>query len=101
VLRRLLGRSKKKPEEEPPAEKESIDSRVSEVKPEVTTEKEPEPTSTPFSEVTPRKTPVTFTMGHTVHERVDFDPKTTADLARKASISPQTAAEIVPGKVLR
>ncbi|MHA1862667.1 MAG: GTP-binding protein [Candidatus Thorarchaeota archaeon] len=101
LFRRLLGRSKKKPEEEPPAEKESVDSRVAGIKPEVTTEKEPEPTSTPFSEVTTRKTPVAFTMGRVTPETVDFDPKTTADLARKASIAPQTAAEIVPGKVLK
>lgn len=100
LFRRLIGRSKKKPEEEPSAGKESVDTSVPDAEPE-TAEKETKPAS-PFSEVTAEKTDVTFTMSHTVipHE-VDIDPVTTADLARKASITPQTAAEIVPGKVLK
>ncbi|MCK4565720.1 MAG: GTPase domain-containing protein [Candidatus Thorarchaeota archaeon] len=100
MFRRLLGRSKKKPEEEPSAGKESVDTSIPAVEPEAV-EEGTKPTS-PFSEVAAEKTPVTFTMGHAVipHE-VDIDAEKTADLARRASITPQTAAEIVPGKVLK
>lgn len=100
VFRRLIGRSKKKPEEEPSAGKEPVDTSIPEVEPEPA-KIETAPTS-PFSEVAAEKTPVTFTMSHTViPHKVDIDPVKTADLARKASIRPQTAAEIVPGKVLK
>ncbi|MGY5871187.1 MAG: GTPase domain-containing protein [Candidatus Thorarchaeota archaeon] len=101
MFRRLIGRSKKPPEEEPSTEeKESVETRFPEVEPESTVEEEPGPT--PFTEVVAEKAPVTFSMGPSIStEKVDVDPVTTADLARKASISPQTAAEIVPGKVLK
>jgi len=100
VFRRLLGRSKKKPEEEPSAGKESVETSIPEVESEAV-EEGTRPTS-PSAKVAAEKTPVTFTMSHAVipHE-VDIDPVETADLARRASITPQTAAEIVPGKVLK
>ncbi|MHA1576388.1 MAG: hypothetical protein ACTSU3_03420, partial [Candidatus Thorarchaeota archaeon] len=101
MFRRLTGWWKKKPEEEPSTKKESVDTRAPEVEPETTAVEETRSPSTPFSEVTTTKEPVTFTMGRVTPETVDIDPKTTADLARKARISPQTAAEIVPGKVLK
>ena len=98
MFRRLRRRSKKKPEEEP-EDKDTVESSTSDV--ETVTSPEPETeTKTPFTEVSSSKPDTTS--GHLVTpEAVDLDPEKTADLARKASITPQTAAEIVPGKVLK
>lgn len=98
MFRRLKRRSKKKPDEESSAE-ESVDASAVEVKPE-TLVKEKTEARTPFTDVVPEKTTGTLTRV-VPPEKVDIDPEETADLARKASISPQTAAEIVPGKVLK
>lgn len=96
-----MGRSKKKPVEEPSAEKESVDISPHKVGFEIVAEEETEPTS-PFSEVAAKKPSVTFSMGRVVpSEKVDYDPVATADYARKAGIKPRTAAEIVPGKFLK
>ncbi|MGY5881323.1 MAG: GTPase domain-containing protein [Candidatus Thorarchaeota archaeon] len=98
MFRRLTGRSKKKPEEEPVVE-ETVDSSSPEVEPETPVEEEPE-AKTPFTEMTSEKTTATITR-IAPPETVDVDAVATADMARKAGISPRTAAEIVPGKVLK
>ncbi|TFG32247.1 hypothetical protein EU528_04060 [Candidatus Thorarchaeota archaeon] len=98
VFRRLKGRSKKKPDEEPVEVKETVDTVTPMTEPETSDKAEVE-TKTHFSEITPGRAPVIERFP--TPQRVDFDPVVTADLARKARISPQTAAEIVPGKVLK
>jgi signal recognition particle receptor subunit beta len=98
VFRRLLGRSKKKPDEEP-SEEEPVDTSSTEIKSEPPVEEVPE-AKTPFSTSSTEKTSAAVTR-FVPPEKVDLDEEATADLARKASISPQTAAEIVPGKVLK
>lgn len=98
MFRRLKGRSKKKPDEEPVEVKETVDTVTPMTEPETSDKAEVE-TKTHFSEITPGRAPVIERFP--TPQRVDFDPVVTADLARKARISPQTAAEIVPGKVLK
>ena len=101
MFRRLTGRSKKKPAEEPSDAKESEGIRPTEIK---TGSKPPveeeSVVRTPFSEVSTRKT--SATIGHVVTPpKLDVDAEATKDMARKAGISPRTAAELVPGKVLK
>ncbi|MFW9844229.1 MAG: hypothetical protein ACFFEV_06625, partial [Candidatus Thorarchaeota archaeon] len=98
VFRRLKGRSKKKPEEEPVSE-EPVDTSAAEIIPETAIEKETEE-KTPFTEMASDKTTATISRV-TPPEKVDVDTEATVDMARKAGISPRTAAEIVPGKVLK
>ena len=97
MFRRLIGRSKKKPDEEPVVE-EVVDTGPSEPGPETPIEGETE-AKTPFTEM-PSESAPTFERV-TPPEKVDVDAEATADMARKAGISPRTAAEIVPGKVLK
>lgn len=96
MFRRLLGRSKE-PKEEKPSSKEAEDksSVPEEVKEKTST------TSIHFTHIETR--PEAVSMGGLVAsaEDVNIDVKTTSDLAKKAQISPQTAAEIVPGRVLK
>ncbi|TFH00027.1 hypothetical protein E4H12_00525 [Candidatus Thorarchaeota archaeon] len=101
MFRRLRNRSKKKPAEEPSAEKESEDIRSTEIKsePKPPVEEEP-PVRTPFSEISTGKTSVTISRVVTP-QKLDVDAEATKDMARKAGISPRTAAEIVPGKFLK
>ncbi|MHA2396265.1 MAG: GTP-binding protein [Candidatus Thorarchaeota archaeon] len=84
MFRRLTGRSKKPKEEE----KASVEFREGASAPAETPE---------VREHTP------IPMGTLVasSEDVSFDPETTAAHARRASIKPQSAAEIVPGHVLK
>jgi signal recognition particle receptor subunit beta len=84
VFRRLIGRSKK-PEDE---EEASVEVRADDV---------PAVATPPVAE------PVPAPMGTLVasSEEVRYDPEATADYARRASIRPQSAAEIVPGHVLK
>jgi len=98
VFRRLRRRSKKKPEEEPVSE-ETVDSSSPEVEPETPVEEESE-AKTPFTEISSEKTSVSISR-IVPPAKVDLDAVATADMARKAGISPRTAAEIVPGKVLK
>ena len=97
MFRRLIGRLKKKPDEKPVVE-EVVDTGPSEPEPETPIEEETE-AKTPFTEMPSEPTP-TFERV-TPPEKVDVDAEATADMARKAGISPRTAAEIVPGKVLK
>jgi len=97
VFRRLIGRLKKKPDKEPVVE-EVVDSKPSEPEPVTPIEEETE-AKTPFTEMPSEPAP-TFERV-TPPEKVDVDAEATADMARKAGISPRTAAEIVPGKVLK
>jgi len=100
VFRRLRRRSKKEPDEEPSAVKGIDEVRPPETTPAVSVSTEPEPPKTPFTEVAiekPTPTPTRFVPP----TKVDLDEEQTAVLAKKAQISPQTAAEIVPGKVLK
>jgi len=99
VFRRLTGRSKK-PDEETSEDKESEDVMSTEIKPEAPVEETPE-AKTPFSEISKEKTSATVSRVITPSTRIDVDEVATADMARKAGISPRTAAEIVPGKVLK
>lgn len=103
MFRRLTRRSKKKPDEEAPADKESEDITSDAIKPEASVEEAPEEleTKTPFSEISTERTSATVTRVVVPPAKVDLDEAATAELARKARISPQTAAEIVPGKVLK
>ncbi|MHA1135642.1 MAG: GTP-binding protein [Candidatus Thorarchaeota archaeon] len=98
MFRRLTRRSKK-PDEETPAVKETEETRSTELKTEAPVEETPE-AKTPFSEISTEKTSATITRVFPP-TKVDLDEEATADLARRAKISPQTAAEIVPGKVLK
>lgn len=98
MFRRLTRRSKKKPDEESVDEKDGVDTRPPETEPEAPAEEEVE-TKTPFAEIPTEKAPTIERFPPP--ERVDFDPVETADLARKAHISRQTTAEIVPGKILK
>ncbi|MGY5858488.1 MAG: GTPase domain-containing protein [Candidatus Thorarchaeota archaeon] len=98
MFRRLTGRSKK-PDEETSADKESEDIRPTETVSEEPVEETPE-AKTPFSEISTEKTSATVSRVVTP-KRIDLDEVATADMARKAGISPRTAAEIVPGKVLK
>ncbi|MGD9396814.1 MAG: GTPase domain-containing protein [Candidatus Thorarchaeota archaeon] len=84
MFRRLTGRSKKPKEEE----KHSVEFRES---PGIKAE-EPvvtDPTPAPMGTITVSS------------EDASFDPETTAAYARRAEIKPQSAAEIVPGHVLK
>jgi signal recognition particle receptor subunit beta len=85
VFRRLTGRSKEleEKEEEPVVEfRESPGTKAEEP---VITDPTPKPMGTIVAST----------------EDVSFDPETTAEHARRASIKPQSAAEIVPGHVLK
>ena len=99
MFRRLTRRSKK-PDEETSADKEPEDVRPTEIKSAGPVEEAPE-TKTPFSEISTEKTSATISRVVTPSPKIDLDEVATADLARRAKISPQTAAEIVPGKVLK
>jgi signal recognition particle receptor subunit beta len=82
----LTGRSKKPKEEEEPPEEVSVDTG--------------EPIETPAAAApAPAPSPVGTLVASA--EDVSFDPKTTAEHAQRASIKPQSAAEIVPGHVLK
>lgn len=96
VFRRLLGRSKESKAETPPL-KDEVHKPLS---PEETKEKAPT-TSGNFKPVGTR--PEAVSMGGIVASKddVNIDVKATADLARRAQIAPQTAAEIVPGRILK
>jgi signal recognition particle receptor subunit beta len=98
VFRRLTGRSKK-PDEETSADKETEETRPTETVSESPVEDILE-TKTPFSEISTERTSATITPVIS-STKVDLDEQATAELARRARISPQTAAEIVPGKVLK
>jgi signal recognition particle receptor subunit beta len=100
VFRRLRRRSKKEPDEDSSVEKDVDEVRPSETKSEVPEPTEAEPTKTPFTEVSPAK-PASTPTRFVPPTKVDLDEEQTADLAKKAKITPQTAAEIVPGKVLK
>jgi signal recognition particle receptor subunit beta len=99
VFRRLLGRSKEPKEEEPSSEadigKTSSPIEVSEV-----VEETPSPT-THFSPVKPQSDAVSMGRFVASEDDIQIDAKTTSDLAKRALITPQTAAEIVPGRVLK
>ncbi len=84
VFRRLLGRSKKPPEEEEPSVEPSADVSMVTMEP-----VESEPTPAPMGTLIASS------------EEVSFDPKVTAEHAKYARIKPQSAAEIVPGHVLK
>jgi len=84
VFRRLMGRSKKPKEEEEPIVEPSADVGLAPTKP-VMVEPTPAPMGTLIASA----------------EDVSFDPKVTAEHARHARIKPQSAAEIVPGHVLK
>lgn len=85
MFRRLTGRSKKpEEEEEKPSVEASTDASVA--------PKEPVPAV---------HTPVPMGTLIASSEDVSFDPETTAEHARHASIKPQSTAEIVPGHVLK
>ena len=99
VFRRLFGRSKEPKEEEPPSEDKLGESRISDAVPE-----EREAAPVPEVSSSSRETrPEAVSFGRLVasKEDVQVDEKTTADLAKRALITPQTAAEIVPGRVLK
>ena len=96
MFRRLLGRSKEPKEEIAPSKEEVVKS----IRPEEVKDK----TSTTLGHFRPVGTrPEAVSMGGLVASMDDvrIDVKTTTDLARKAHIAPQTAAEIVPGRVLK
>jgi signal recognition particle receptor subunit beta len=84
VFRRLTGRSKKPEEEEEPVVefRESPGTKAEE--PVIT-----DPTPAPMGTIVASA------------EDVSIDPETTAEHARRAAIKPQSAAEIVPGHVLK
>lgn len=84
VFRRLLGRSKKPQEEEEPLVEPSADVSMVTMEP-----VESEPTPAPMGTLIASS------------EEVSFDPKVTAEHAKYARIKPQSAAEIVPGHVLK
>jgi signal recognition particle receptor subunit beta len=84
VFRRLTGRSKKPKEEEETSVEFSESPGVKAEEPVIT-----EPTPAPMGTLIASS------------EDVSFDPETTAAHARRASIKPQSAAEIVPGHVLK
>lgn len=84
VFRRLLGRSKKPQEEEEPSVELSADVSMVTMEP-VESEPIPAPMGTLIAS----------------SEDVSFDPKVTAEHAKYARIKPQSAAEIVPGHVLK
>ena len=100
MFRRLRRRSKEEPDKDSSVVKDVDEVRPPETKPEVSVPTETEPAKTPFTDVStekPASTPTRFIPP----TKVDLDEEQTAVLARKASITPQTAAEIVPGKVLK
>jgi mutual gliding-motility protein MglA len=102
VFRRLRHRSKK-PDEDTSADKESEDIMPTEVKSasdsKPSVEESPD-AKTPFSSVFPERTSATVT--RVVHpSKLDVDAEATKNMALRAGISPRTAAEIVPGKVLK
>ncbi|MFW9806935.1 MAG: hypothetical protein ACFFFK_09425, partial [Candidatus Thorarchaeota archaeon] len=84
VFRRLTGRSKKPEEENEPVVEFREAPGTKAIEPEII-----EPTPAPMGTLV------------ATAEDVGFDPKTTAEHARRASIKPQSAAEIVPGHVLK
>ncbi len=99
MFRRIFGRSKKPKEEKPPSE-EKIEEPST---PEPIPEKEEEAATTPEGSMFVEKRPEAVSFGGLVasKEDVTIDVKTTTDLAKRAQITPQTAAEIVPGRVLK
>ncbi len=99
MFRRLLGRSKRPKEEEPPLEDKLEESSI----PKIDSEEKEEEVTPPVRSIASDTRPEAVSFGRLVasHEDVQIDVKTTTDLARRAKISPQTAAEIVPGRVLK
>jgi len=100
VFRRLKRRPKKEPDEESSIGKDIDEVRPTKTEPDVSTTVEPEPEKTPFAKLSTEKSTPTPTR-FVPPSKVDLDEEQTAILARRAKISPQTAAEIVPGKVLK
>ena len=99
MFRRLLGRSKEPKEEEHPPEDKLVEITVPEIVPkENGKEAESKVGSSSFE-----SRPEAISFGRLVasEEDLQIDAKTTADLAKRALITPQTAAEIVPGRVLK
>jgi len=99
VFRRLFGRSK-----EPKEEKTTSDEKIEES--DISKTNLEETASTPsvtarFSPVETRPEVGSFGRLIASREEVQIDEKTTADLAKRAFITPQTAAEIVPGRILK
>jgi len=84
VLRRFTGRSKKPKEEEEPSAEAIADASVAAEEHAVA-----EPTPAPMGTLI------------ATSEDVSFDPVVTAEHARYARIKPQSAAEIVPGQILK
>ncbi len=100
MFRRLKRRPKKEPDEESSIGKDIDEVRPTKTEPDVSTTVEPEPEKTPFAKLSTEKSTPTPTR-FVPPSKVDLDEEQTAILARRAKISPQTAAEIVPGKVLK
>jgi signal recognition particle receptor subunit beta len=84
VFRRMTGRSKD-PEEEKETSVEFRESPGTKAEEPVKTDPTPAPMGTLVASA----------------QDVSFDPRTTAEHAKRASIKPQSAAEIVPGRVLK
>jgi hypothetical protein len=101
---RRFRRSKKKEDEKSESKEREEDKTPAEVTGEPKPSETAKPTATsPAPKEVPSSTPAAVSMGRLVanHEKVSIDQSTTKDLARAAQISPQTAAEIVPGRVLK
>jgi signal recognition particle receptor subunit beta len=101
-FRRFGRRSKTPREEEPSGKAELGDSMASKDVPEVPTKKTATLSSSSFTGLEER-VPAAVSMGSLIasSSEVTVDKEKTVDFAKKAKISPQTAAEIVPGKVLK
>jgi signal recognition particle receptor subunit beta len=101
-FRRFGWRSKTPKEEEPSAEVELGETGTSEDM----LKTSPTPSPPMFSSSPPRmeeRNPAAVSMGSLIasSNEVTIDKEKTVDFAKRAKISPQTAAEIVPGKVLK
>jgi signal recognition particle receptor subunit beta len=101
IFRRFGRRSKTPPEEESSTEAELDESLVLST-PRESIEAPTEAVTAPRS-IPEESAPAVIPMGRFIatSDEVIMDPKTTADLAKRARITPQTAAEIVPGKILK
>ncbi|MFW9975279.1 MAG: hypothetical protein ACFFDQ_08450, partial [Candidatus Thorarchaeota archaeon] len=84
VFRRLIGRSKKPKEEKEISVEPTFDTGMAVMEPTIT-----EPTPTPMGRLVASS------------EDIHFDPEVTVEHARYARIKPQSAAEIVPGHILK
>jgi signal recognition particle receptor subunit beta len=101
IFRRFGRRSKASPEKESFTEAES--GEHSSLGTPIEPIKSPTEMAAPHSPLIEERTPAVIPMGRLIasSDEVIMDPKTTADLAKRAKIAPQTAAEIVPGKILK